>query len=236
MREPVSGSISRRTFLGFALVALTGCSGPSPLTRADIQAVSPAGLPGEVPAPALRTGNWWEYIQRDQLTGLQSNRVRIRVAGVTPDAYPMQEDWQQGGVIAASYDLDLNPTRTDNLSFQPAFPRFSFPLVVGKAWHGEVIEHEAPPKQFGALLQQVSGSVGGWDRITVPAGTYTAMRIDLRVVWRGIHWASWRGSSSETVWYVPAIRGIALSHREDFYAHVQVINDSVLELSGFGEA
>jgi hypothetical protein len=236
MREPVSSSIPRRTFLGFALVVLSGCGGPSPLRRADIRNVPPDGLPAEVQAPALRTGNWWEYIQRDQLTGLQSNQARITVTGTAGDGYPIREEWQQGGVVAASYDLDLNPTRTYNLSFHPAFPRFSFPLVIGKAWHGEVIEHEAPPKQFGTLLQQVSGSVGGWDRITVPAGTFRAMRIDLTVEWRGVNWAGWRGSSRETVWYVPEVRGIALSHREDFYAHVQIMNDNVLELRGFGEA
>jgi hypothetical protein len=234
MRDLAFSTLSRRGFLGCALAALAGCGGRSALSSADIQTVAPPE--GEVPPPSLHTGNWWEYIMRDQLTGLQSNRGRITVTGVTSAGYQIREEWQEGGVVTAFYDLDLNPVRTYDLAYQPALPRFSFPLTVGKSWQAQVVKRDVPPKEFGTLVQQVQGRVGGWDRITVPAGTFTAVRIDLTVVWRDTDAASMRGSSRETVWYVPAVRGVALSHREDFYAHVQVINDGILELSRFGQA
>jgi hypothetical protein len=237
VRDVVVASVSRRTFLAGALVALAGCAGGrSALRSANILPVSPAEMPDQVSAPTLRTGDWWAYIQRDQLTGLETNRGRFHVTRVTDAGYQIREEWQQGGVVTAFYNRDLNPVRTYNLSFTPAFPRFSFPLFIGKSWQADVVRSDVPPKQFGTLRQQVNGSVGGWDRITVPAGTFTAVRIDLTIVWRDTDAASARGSSRETVWYVPTINAIALSRREDFYGDFQVINDSILELAGIGTA
>ena len=75
--------------------------------------------------------------------------------------------------------------------------------------------------------------MAGWERITVPAGTFTALRIDVAVTWSDLDAAGLRGMTRETVWYVPEVRNFALSHRQDFYGDVQLVNDSVLELTAF---
>jgi len=123
--------------------------------------------------------------------------------------------------------------RTYNLDFQPAFPRFSFPLAIGKTWQGEVRKRDVPAQRYGNVRESVKATVAGWERITVPAGTFTALRIDIAVTWSDLDAAGLRGMSRETVWYVPEVRNFALSHRQDFYGDVQLVDESVLELTAF---
>jgi hypothetical protein len=235
MRCDALSRFSRRAFLGGLLVlpVLAGCGSPV-LRDAAIQPASAVGMPAQVPAPALRAGDRWAYTQRDALTGLVSNQAQIRIAAVTGEGYRVVEEWQKGGTVSALYDPELNPMRTYNLSFQPAFPRFSFPLAVGKSWQGSVLKRDVPAQRYGNVREWVRATVRGWERVTVPAGTFTALRIDIAVDWSDLDAAGLRGTSRETVWYVPEVRGAALSHRQDFYGDVQLINDSVLELTAFG--
>ncbi len=203
------------------------------LRDAAIQPVPAAGMPAQVPAPTLRAGDEWSYTRRETMTGLVSNQVRGQVTGVTGEGYQVAEEWQSGGPTSARYDRELNPLRIGNVDFQPAFQRFSFPLAVGKTWQSEVVKRETPVQRYSTVRESVKGTVVGWERITVPAGTFTALRIDVTTVWHDVAAASVRGTSRETVWYVPEVRNVALLHRQDFYDDARLINDSVLELTSF---
>jgi hypothetical protein len=178
-------------------------------------------------------GDEWSYTRRETMTGLVNNQVRGRVTGVGGQGYQIAEEWQSGGPVNALYDLDLNPLRIGNVSFQPPFQRFSFPLMVGKTWEGQLVKREVPVQRYSTVRESMRGTVVGWDRITVPAGTFTALRIDVTTVWSDVDAAGVRGSSRETVWYVPEVRNVVLLHRQDFFGDLQVLNDSVLELTAF---
>ena len=222
----------RRTFLGIAAVTpwLSACASNA-ITQANIQPVALQGLPAEVPAPLLRPGTQWQYTMRDGITGLVTDRATIRVTSATPDGYAIDEDWQNGWA-AARYDANLNPVQTKNIVYQPPFPRYEFPLSIGKVWSGTVMKDAVPAQRYGHVREEVKGSVAGWERITVPAGTFTALRIDIAGDWRNTDDASTFGTFTEKVWYVPEVRNMALYQRVDLY-HFQIINNSTQELNAF---
>ncbi|MGH8681542.1 MAG: hypothetical protein ACREVS_09475 [Burkholderiales bacterium] len=235
MPHAMLSRISRPAVIGVvsAAAAVAGCAQYSVLRDANIQPVSAVGMPAQAPAPTLRVGDQWSYTRRETMTGLVSNQARGRVTGVTGEGYQIAEEWQSGGPVSALYDFNLNPLRIGNVDFRPPFQRFSFPLAVGKTWQSELVKREMPVQRYSTVRESVKGAVIGWERITVPAGTFTALRIDVTTVWSDIDASGARGSSRETVWYVPEVRNVALLHRQDFYGDVRIINDSVLELTAF---
>src|SRR5262245_22264206 len=168
--RPKEARMRRRTFLGIAAVTpwLSACASNA-ITQANIQPVALQGLPAEVPAPLLRPGTQWQYTMRDGITGLVTDRATIRVTSSTPDGYAIDEDWQNGWA-AARYDANLNPVQTKNIVYQPPFPRYEFPLSIGKVWSGTVMKDAVPAQRYGHVREEVKGSVAGWERITVPAG------------------------------------------------------------------
>jgi hypothetical protein len=195
--------------------------------------VPPDGLPRELPAPALRVGDEWGYVMRDAMTGLASDRARMRVTAVDADGYGMTESSQAVGTFAVRYDRNLNPLRSRNVVFEPAYPRFAFPLAAGKTWRAEVRSSGVPAARYATLVQRVSATVRGWERVTVPAGNFTALRIDLAIDWRDSDNAAAWGNSAESFWYAAEVRNAVFHHRVDFAQGRLESNNSVTELESF---
>lgn len=216
-----------------AIPLLGACGGPSVLRQAGLQPVPAEGMPAALPAPALRVGDEWRYVLRDAMTGLATDRVEHRVVAVDADGYALAERSQTAGPSEARYDRDLNPVRWRNRAFAPAYPRFAFPLAVGKTWRAEVRSSAVPAVRYGTLLEQVSATVRGWERVTVPAGTFVALRVELAIDWRDSDDAQVWGNSSDTFWYVAAVRSAVLRHRVDFPQGRIESNNSVTELASY---
>lgn len=88
----------------------------------------------------------------------------------------------------------------------PYYPNFSFPLWVGKTWKGKVAfeSTDQPGKEVHAELE---GRVVGFESVTVPAGTFFAMKIELRGPYRARNLeGSWTGRIEDTLWYAPQVR------------------------------
>jgi hypothetical protein len=230
--NPASPAANRRRLLQLLAAAplLGACGGPTVLRQAGLQPVPPDGLPGEVPAPALRVGDEWGYVMRDAMTGLTSDRARLRVTAVDAGGYEMTDSSQAVGTFAVRYDRNLNPLRRRNVVFEPAYPRFAFPLAIGKTWQAEVRSTQLPAQRYSTLLQRLSATVKGWERVTVPAGTLTALRVDLAIDWRDTDDTQVWGNSSESFWYAAGVRNAVFHHRVDFDQGRMESNNSVTEL------
>jgi hypothetical protein len=226
---------SRRKLLRLlaATPLLGACSGPSVLSQADIQPMPAEGRPRELTAPDLRVGDEWRYILRSVLTGLTTDRVQLRVTAVDADGYTLAGQSQSGGPFEVRYDRNLNQVRDRSLAYTPAYPRFAFPLAIGKAWETEVRTNPIGIVGQGTLLQRVSGIARGWERVTVPAGIFTALRIDLAIDWRDTAQATIWGNSAETFWYATEVRNAVFHHRIDFPQGRLQSNNSVTELESF---
>jgi len=227
-------SMARRSLLlVLAATPLLGaCGGPTALSQVDPHPVSPEGLPGELPAPDLRVGDEWRYVVRAELTGLTTDHTWLRVSAVDPTGYRIvvQSD---AGPSETQYDRDLNLVVNQGVAFQPPYPRFMFPLAIGKTWSVETRSRVSPEPGTGTLVQSVSATVRGWERITVPAGVFTALRIDAAVNWRNTDFASVWGNSAESFWYATNVRNAVLHHRVDFPHGGIQSNNVVTELQSF---
>lgn len=235
-RAPLSSPRATRRRLLRLLAAtplLGACGGTTVLNQMGLQPVPSDGLPREVPAPALQVGDEWHVVKRSALTGLTIDKARVRVTAAGPEGYVVAEDWQTAGPVAARYDRNLNPLRSGAWVYEPAYPRFSFPLAIGKTWSGEVISSEVPFRRYGTLRQRLKVSVRGWERVNVAAGAFTALRIDLAINWSDTDNAQVWGSSAETFWYAAEVRGMVLHHRVDYpYDGIQSSN-VLVELESF---
>jgi hypothetical protein len=225
----------RRRLIGFLAAAplLGACGGTTVLNQMGLQPVAPDGLPRELPEPALQVGDEWQFVKRSALTGLTLDRARVRVTAVGRDGYAAAEDWQAAGPVAARFDRNLNPLHSGDWVYEPAYPRFSFPLAIGKAWSGEVIASEVPSRRYARLRQRLKANVRGWERVAVAAGTFTALRIDIAVNWSDTDNAQVWGNSAETIWYAAEVRNMVLQHRVDYpYDGIQSSN-VLVELESF---
>lgn len=73
---------------------------------------------------------------------------------------------------------------------------WSWPLKLGKQWHAEFTYHE-PPHNFSVGPIATDWRVEGWERVTVPAGTFRAYRV---------HGEPGRNNTRRlTLWYAPEI-------------------------------
>jgi hypothetical protein len=230
----VPNPVRRRWLRLLAATPLLGaCGGPSVLRQAGLQPLPPDGLPAELPAPALRVGDEWRYVMRDAMTGLASDRARLRVTSADTGGYGLAESSQSVGPFDARYDRNLNLLRSRNVAYEPAYPRFAFPLAIGRAWSAEVRSVTVPAARYGTLQQRVRATVRGWERVTVPAGTFVALRVDLAIDWRDTDSASTWGNSAETFWYAPEVRNAVFHHRTDFPQGRFESNNSVTELESY---
>lgn len=217
-----------------AMAPLVGaCGGPSVLSRADLKPVPAEGLPHELPAPALRVGDEWRYVTRNVLTGLTTDQVQLRVSATDGDGYAIVGHSEAAGAFEARFDRDLNPVRNRNVTFEPAYPRYAFPLAIGKTWAGEIRTNVIGAPDQGTLVQRVRAAVHGWERVTVPAGIFTALRIDLAIDWQVSVEASERGNSTESFWYAASVRNAVFHHRVDFAQGRVETNNIATELESF---
>jgi len=170
------------------------------------------GDPGPpAPAPEYRVGDRWVYHVVDgyrakivwdethEVTAIGPEGITVRVAakGPTFDVERI-EKWPSPGVVlqGAAYEDETN-------RFDPPLIRYQFPLATGARWSQRVRNLEAPPGPYGGISRAVT--VGGYEKITTPAGTFDAIRMNVIMQMDDETFWRWPTQSSYVVWYAPAI-------------------------------
>jgi hypothetical protein len=121
----------------------------------------------------------------------------VSVKGPTIDV-ERTEKWSAPGVVlqGAVYEAE-----TDR--FEPPLVRYRFPLATGETWDQRVRDLDHDPGPYGPITRYTS--VGRYEKITTPAGTYDAigmnviMQLDDETFWR------FPTQCNYIVWYAPAI-------------------------------
>ncbi len=175
------------------------------------------------PAPTYRVGDRWVYQVsdgfRDPLTWVETHEilsvapaeitVRITQRGEHVDTV-RTERWSAPGLVTTGALYDSETRR-----FAEPLQRYNFPLVPGKVWNQWVDNVNDTTHVEGAINRYVV--VGGWDKITTPAGTFDA--VQLRVLMRlddGEFWR-WPTTCGDRVWYAPEVRAIVRANRDAGY-------------------
>ncbi len=161
----------RRTFLlAMPAAALSGC-------------VSVGGAAGPpVPAPVYKVGDRWVYDCRDgfrvpvvweethEVTAVDATGIAVRITarGETVN-FERVELLASPGVVKIGAAYDPAETRT----FEPPMQRFQFPLTPNAQWT-QNLRNRDPHNQLMSSINRFV-RVGGFESVSVPAGTFNAI-------------------------------------------------------------
>jgi uncharacterized caspase-like protein len=161
-----------------------------------------------VSAPALpKEGDFWRYRGSNQngpdsptykVTRVSADAIEIRyVSNINVQMTLMlNSDWN---VLAQTGQKGAETT--ENIKYVPAAARFKYPLEPGKKWRGTF------KGECGVLCDfevEYEYEARGWETITVPAGQFSALRIDGRDNFRHLFGIASVGTWSS--WLVPEIK------------------------------
>lgn len=161
---------------------------PAALFAGCVSVPGDAGPPA--PAPVFRVGDRWVYrcadgfrvpvtwIETHEVVAVDAQGIDVRVAlrGDTMN-YTRVERLVAPGVVAAGSVYDPAETRI----FEEPLVRYRFPLTPGDSWNQNLRNRDPANGLVSTVNRFVR--VGGWQRVTVPAGTFDAvvMRILMSV-------------------------------------------------------
>jgi hypothetical protein len=197
------------------IAALAGCAGAP-------GGAGPSGSGLAADAPAYRVGDRWVYHGDDGFRVKTEWDETHEIAAIGPDGITARitlkggldlsrtELWSAPGQvkIGAIYD---NTTRR----FEVPLQRYDFPLAPGKVWNQWDWNYNEFTKERGQINRYVN--VGGWEKVTTPAGTFDAlkmqvvMRLDDETFWR------WPTTCNYAVWYAPAVKAVVREERNAQY-------------------
>ena len=140
------------------------------------------------PLPQPKPGSWW--LLKDaafgevkvELKSVEEGKFVLKVEerGLTYDA-PTTNEWN---------GIEVHGRRGGWVTFNPHSRSFSFPLWEGKKWGGPVTTKSTVGR--GDVFN-VQVEAKRWETITVPAGTFEAMRVEI----------SGGAAGTGTCWYAP---------------------------------
>ncbi len=174
---------------------------PAPPEQVALAAPStrpaPAFAVGQpVAKPDIAAGTQWRF----QVTDLYSRAkqdVVVEVQSVTENRIYTQGT--QGASIQV-WDRHWNLLRDGNIEYSSPYPALQFPLTVGKKWSNEIkYEHMG-----GNWRQQNTANIVGWEKVTVPAGIFDVLKIEIRGHWQHDHvrYAT-SGTLTDVMYYAP---------------------------------
>jgi hypothetical protein len=158
-----------------------------------------------VAAPALpREGDFWRYRGSNQ-NG--PDAPTYKVTRVTPDSIEISYVSNANEHITLVLNANWNAISqkgikgADDIRFVPDASQFSFPLEVGKKWRGSF------KGECGVLCSfevDYEYEVRGWEKVTVPAGSFDAIRIEGRDNYR--HAFGITSIGTRSTWLAPEIK------------------------------
>lgn len=166
---------------------------------------------GRVERPEIRVGDLWRFQVTDRLTR-QTEAVSIEVMTVTESriqTWSSRSSSVAAGPPAAAgvietWDREWNQFSTGNIVYVPFYPAVRFPLEPGMKWTVATQWNSGS----GILKHDLTTQVAGWERVTVPAGTFDAIRLNVRGYiseTATTNYYAQTGTISNVLWYAPVI-------------------------------
>ncbi|MDA8094186.1 MAG: hypothetical protein M0T84_09810 [Betaproteobacteria bacterium] len=161
-----------------------------------------------VPPPSVKPGDTWTYHRLDGWTRNLKEVYTERVTVVSPRRVTARVTISGTGrsVVLAMTD-DLGLVAEGALRFAPFWRLFPFPLTTGKAWRQDATLTDRGDPHV-SLSMKTRGFVAGWETISVPAGSFRALRIETATAFLPQDPVEHIAVLFErrTVWYVPRIK------------------------------
>ena len=175
--------------------------------------VSVGGAAGPpAPAPTVRVGDRWVYNCADgfrvpvtwtethQVITIDSTGIAVRITLVGPTMnYNRVELWQAPGIVVVGsiYDDALNR------QFKAPLTRYQFPLTPGTSWR-QSVQYPDPENQLVSNVQRYV-SVGGYETVTTPAGTFNAITMRTIMSVDNNNPFNWPTQCDYVTWWAPDV-------------------------------
>lgn len=209
------------------LWAALGLALAAPFALADEHA------PVAAPAPAV--GDSWTYQYTDVWKGTKGNVNRLEVAGI--DAAGVHVDIKRaasGALVGKQlFSSEMNPVDRGAMHFAPSFTRYAFPLAPGKEWTTNVTGDN--PKSGKHWRYRIKGKVLNWEKITVQAGQFDALKLEVEAIYNAEEPNSPGGSGqlTETLWFAPEVNNFVKLDYRDTDWNGRIFNRDSWELTTY---
>ncbi|MGI8427148.1 MAG: methane monooxygenase/ammonia monooxygenase subunit B [Actinomycetota bacterium] len=188
--------------------------GRTPTTRPAVPfaALGTKALPTEVAdIPDLRVGDTYlvdsQYPNNAKLNNMTERKVvSVIDGGVTVASRNVKSRSGQSRMLRYTQEWNLVSSRNadgSGLDYSPPLKYFEFPLYPGKSWRQT--SRETNVKTGATRDFTLSATVGEWENISVPAGTFRAIKITTQSeIVDSV--SGQRSTGTDVSWYAPDIR------------------------------
>ena len=198
------------------------------------------------PLPTLKVGDKWiynvksgiglnmtNYQETREVTAVDASGIKVKVTGKTVDG----KDFTRIDDLQTANEVRTGAPCIDQVyRFQPPLVRVVFPIVPGErsSKFVDVVSEPGGVKgQFNYYFHTLN-----WDKQTVPAGSYDAIRVDVLMMLDDATAFRHGTTCNFSYWYSPVVRNTVRERRTAMYftslspAETQVLN-ATYELASF---
>lgn len=156
------------------------------LSAAVLGLICSSAYAQSVDAPALKAGDSWVYVEKVETgtQGFSSKNTLLTVERVDSHALLVsaKPDGSNQAPVETTVGLDWSRSRDINGKQQLVNRPFEFPLSEGKKWTIEYTELN-PNRGHTSETFHNDYVVTGWEEVQVPAGKFTALKIEAEGQW-----------------------------------------------------
>jgi hypothetical protein len=163
-----------------------------------------AAAPTPSPAPEVHVGDTWKYRNVDGFTEEVGAQFTHRVVEVNDREIVIQLRNSNGVKSALRYfNHEWNPIDVGETKYDPYYPEFKFPISAGMAWNQKFTSSTSDGNGNSGY---VTAKVSSLEKVTVPAGTFDAYRIERNVETRAANASATVTKWQITTWYAPTAK------------------------------
>jgi len=187
-------------------VAPAAGAAPAPKEPVRLATAAPAsaatGSAGA--APRYRAGDSWVYKVTDRdYTVVRERKSVLRVESVTDKEVRVRTGSKNYFLYNLEGDLLVNvPGDGVTRRFDPPIKVYAYPLEPGKSWQARYRTTRDDGKVFD---NDRSTTVAGWEDVTVPAGTFKALKVSALTYYRRTDGGG-AGKIIVNYWYAPEVK------------------------------
>ena len=201
-RRAIQASLGLPVALSALSVLGSGCTSPNAMP-------APAGLE-PLPVPTLRIGDRWRYVLINRYNNIPLGEVSVEVTAVTPLIRLSIDRGADKPVLEEIYtDTWSVLLETVYTGGEPIRFNAPMPVVPQGARTGVHLKNDTryttTPSTSSEFAWSQRLSVEGWERVTVPAGSFDALRIVRLVNFEHPDIFRYFPERTDTAWYAPQV-------------------------------
>jgi hypothetical protein len=196
-------NLSRRTFIASAALAPVACGLPLSYEK-GVPVAAPRPIPKVRPP---QVGQEWSYIKKNVFNSQALGVITERVASI--GANITIERSENGGPLPSEIQtswgfISKDPQWPKILNFNPALPLW--PLELSASWSKQInTKYTISGYPDSRLNWEEYMSVQGWEKITVPAGDFIALRYQNLINYESEDANKMACIHKESIWFAPEI-------------------------------